>query len=243
MSLLSQFLFRLAFGLALGLAVTPPRQVTGGYYRNHSYVLLGLAVLAALAAAADRQRLALAPPLVALAASYASCVLWWRGLAGAGMLSLLVVAASSVWGDWSAARWPDAAGSAAWFLAALDAPTAGLVLGFTIAAMFLGHWYLNTPSMALAPLLRLVALAAAAYVLRAIVCGAQLGLAVAVFGAPETRQWWLIGLRWMAGLAAPLALAGMTWHTLKIPNTQAATGMLYVAVILTFLGELVELLV
>jgi hypothetical protein len=31
----------------------------------------------------------------------------------------------------------------------------------------------------------------------------------------------------------------MTWSTLKIPNTQAATGMLYVAVITTFLGELV----
>ena len=32
----------------------------------------------------------------------------------------------------------------------------------------------------------------------------------------------------------------MTWQTLKIPNTQSATGILYVAVILTFLGELVS---
>jgi hypothetical protein len=39
-----------------------------------------------------------------------------------------------------------------------------------------------------------------------------------------------------------LALAVMTWQTLKIPNTQSATGILYVAVIATFLGELVALL-
>ena len=30
----------------------------------------------------------------------------------------------------------------------------------------------------------------------------------------------------------------MSWQTLKIPNTQSATGILYVAVITTFLGEL-----
>jgi hypothetical protein len=30
----------------------------------------------------------------------------------------------------------------------------------------------------------------------------------------------------------------MTWETLRIPNTQSATGILYVAVILSFLGEL-----
>jgi hypothetical protein len=30
----------------------------------------------------------------------------------------------------------------------------------------------------------------------------------------------------------------MTWLTLKIPNTQSATGILYAAVILAFIGEL-----
>ena len=34
----------------------------------------------------------------------------------------------------------------------------------------------------------------------------------------------------------------MSWQTLKIPNTQSATGILYVAVITTFLGELTSLL-
>jgi hypothetical protein len=34
----------------------------------------------------------------------------------------------------------------------------------------------------------------------------------------------------------------MTYKTLKIPNTQSATGILYVGVIGTFLGELTSLL-
>ncbi|HJN07493.1 MAG: hypothetical protein QGG09_18755 [Pirellulaceae bacterium] len=33
-------------------------------------------------------------------------------------------------------------------------------------------------------------------------------------------------------------LALMAWYTLKVPNTQSATGILYAGVILTFLGEL-----
>jgi hypothetical protein len=39
-----------------------------------------------------------------------------------------------------------------------------------------------------------------------------------------------------------LAVVVMTWQTLKIPNTQSATGILYVGVIVTFLGELLALL-
>ena len=55
----------------------------------------------------------------------------------------------------------------------------------------------------------------------------------------ETRgQIVSLALRWLAGLIGILGLAGMTWQTLKIPNTQSATGILYVAVIFAFLGEL-----
>ena len=52
MLILTQFLFRLSFGLSLSMAVTSPRKVTSGYYRNHLYVLLGLNVLAVLVAVA-----------------------------------------------------------------------------------------------------------------------------------------------------------------------------------------------
>jgi uncharacterized membrane protein YadS len=47
-----------------------------------------------------------------------------------------------------------------------------------------------------------------------------------------------LALRWLAGIAGTLIVAVMARETLRIPNTQAATGLLYVAVITVFLGEL-----
>ena len=44
--------------------------------------------------------------------------------------------------------------------------------------------------------------------------------------------------RWLSGLVGTAVLTTMSWYTLKIPNTQSATGILYVAVICVFLGEL-----
>ena len=47
--LLIQFVFRLTFGIALAMGVTPSRYVTSGFYRVHLWVLMGLNTLAALA--------------------------------------------------------------------------------------------------------------------------------------------------------------------------------------------------
>jgi hypothetical protein len=49
-------------------------------------------------------------------------------------------------------------------------------------------------------------------------------------------------LRWGAGLVAPLVLLGMAWQSARIRSTQSATGILYVAVIFCFVGELTGLL-
>jgi hypothetical protein len=108
--------------------------------------------------------------------------------------------------------------------------------------MLLGHWYLNTPTMHLAPLRRLVLILGAAAILRVAVCGTGLALTLGASGMPETARMLFISLRWLGGLAGVLILAFMTWQTLKIPNTQSATGILYVAVIGTFVGELTALL-
>jgi hypothetical protein len=45
-------------------------------------------------------------------------------------------------------------------------------------------------------------------------------------------------LRWGLGFVGPLVLAWMAWRTVRIRSTQSATGILYVAVIFCFLGEL-----
>jgi hypothetical protein len=240
--LLTQFLLRLSFGLALAMAATSPRQVTSGYFRNHLYVLLGLAVLASTVALGSQGQFAVAPPLVAAVASYLGSVFWLYEKPRLGIVALLVVAGASLWGAWVDTVWPAAGQPLQFALAVLDPPTSGLVLGLTIAAMFLGHWYLNSPTMVLAPLERLIALVALAVCLRAGVEAIGLACALRVATSAATLPWAFISLRWLSGIFGALALAWMARATLRIPNTQSTTGILYVAVIVTFLGELAAML-
>ena len=120
--------------------------------------------------------------------------------------------------------------------------SSGLLLGFTMAAMLLGHWYLNSPTMELAPLRRLILALAAAIAVQGGVSAAGLWGNIDM-GHPFTTEWVLFLLiRWLFGLVGVSLLAWMAWQTLKIPNTQSATGILYVAVIGTFVGETMALL-
>jgi hypothetical protein len=52
----------------------------------------------------------------------------------------------------------------------------------------------------------------------------------------------LISLRWAAGIAGPLILVILTRRVLRYRNTQSATGVLFAAVILVFIGEAVALM-
>jgi hypothetical protein len=246
---LFQFLTRLSFGMAAAMLVVPPRQVTSGYYRNNLYVLLGLDVLASMLAwmAPVEQPLALWPPLIAAAVCYLGTVVWLYELAGPGMLALAGAAAANLasalisGGNGAALGSVRPPGGDGWLgqgLWWLDPVGEGGLLGVTMAAMLLGHWYLNAPGMALAPLKRLVALLAAIVILRTAQSGVGLALQWWNAGPFDTAQWIFIAMRWTAGLAGTLTTAAMAWQTLKIPNTQSATGILYVGVIFSFIGEL-----
>jgi hypothetical protein len=233
MQILIQFLLRASFGLAVAMAITPPRKVTSGFYRNHLYVILGMCVLASLAAFALPLGEMTWLPLVAAGLSYFGAVAWLYEKRRLGIALLVSVAIVALAGDWQVAAFRTAPSTS--ILQMLDAPTAGLLLGSVLGAMFLGHWYLNTPTMELAPLRRLVLLVMAATTARAAVCGAGLVLQIQQGPTPLVA---FLALRWLAGLIGVGALAVMTWQTLKIPNTQSATGILYVAVIGVFIGEL-----
>lgn len=125
---------------------------------------------------------------------------------------------------------------------ALEILSGGLVSGLVTTAMLLGHWYLNTPTMKLDPLRRLLVMFAVAIAVRAIISAIGAGiegnrLSAEPAGIP--RSWFLfLALRWIAGLLLPAGLTYLTWQTLKVPNTQSATGILYAGVILVFIGEL-----
>jgi hypothetical protein len=238
---LSQFIFRLSFGMALAMAITPARLVTSGYYRNHLYVLLGLNVLASLAAFSSGDALLLWPPMAAAGASYIGAVAWLYEKPKPGKAALLAVAAITLAGAMLGSRF-DSRTSIEQTLEALSVVASGCLLGATIAAMFLGHWYLNTPTMQLAPLRRLVAAMGAAVALRAIVSAVGLTLQIGAAGAGPFDWQTFMAIRWLSGLLGAGLLAWMTWQTLKIPNTQSATGILYVGVIVTFLGEITAML-
>jgi hypothetical protein len=113
--------------------------------------------------------------------------------------------------------------------------SSSLLLGFTTTAMLLGHWYLNSPGMELAPLRRLITAAGCAVLLQVVV--SSIGLSWMWNSAAAVPMHWIL-LRWSFGIVGVAVTLWMAWQTLKIPNTQSATGILYVSVIGAFIGEL-----
>ncbi len=245
--ILVQFLFRLAFGLASAMAFTSTRDVTPGFFRVHLWVAMGLTTF--LAAAVwlipefpDRSTV-LALAIGATVTSYVGAIVWLYERRRLGWWLLMAVAGWNLLGILHGLNGPTDTAAAwtsiAW--GALDRISAGWLLGLTFAAMLLGHWYLNTPTMKLAPLQRLIVAMAIIGVMRIGFSATGLWSSwtqVSANDGPNSLFLAFLALRWLAGLIGLLALALMTWWTLKIPNTQSATGILYVAVIFAFLGEL-----
>jgi len=259
MALLVEFILRLAFGLAAGMSLTSPRQITSGYYRNHLYVTLGLATLAALLSRTVAPA-AFWPAVVTAAISYIGSVCWLAERPRAGRFALVLVTVAALWGALEVAavlaelrQLPELRptlddqqivrlGTISGGLGVLSTVSSGLLLGITMAAMLLGHWYLNSPTMELAPLRMLILVLAAALLLQVIL--STMGLVGEIFSVEQLSTRWVfcVLMRWLFGLVGVALLTWMAWQTLKIPNTQSATGILYVAVIGTFVGETMALL-
>jgi hypothetical protein len=110
------------------------------------------------------------------------------------------------------------------------------LLGSAMTAMLLGHAYLTAPGMSLDPLKRLNLSFGVAGFARAGFSAAALALAWNQVAVGTYAQW--LALRWLAGIVGPLVMWGMVRQILTYRNTQAATGVLFVGVILTFIGEL-----
>jgi len=94
--------------------------------------------------------------------------------------------------------------------------------------------------MALAPLMRVLTVLFWATGLRMIMAGWGLwfwtGSHSLVNWEDETVLW--LPVRWGLGFGGPLVLGWLARSAAKIRSTQSATGILYVVVILSFLGEL-----
>lgn len=250
MVLFVQFLLRLSFGLAAGMAITSPREVISGFYRNHLYVTLGLTTLASMVAWGTAE-VSFWWPVAAAVASYLGSVCWLFESKRMGRFFLIAVAACSLIGAWISTPSIAAAGFQMTSLQAMLPPihvvTSGLVLGLTMASMLLGHWYLNSPTMQIRPLNMLLAVLAGVLAVHLVVCGIGIYSEISIRSATQAGSlglWWEIFmvLRVLFGFVGVGSLAWMAWRTLAIPNTQSATGILYVAVLGSFAGELASLL-
>ena len=129
---------------------------------------------------------------------------------------------------------PASAGAAT----AAGALVSGLVVGLTVHAMLLGHWYLNAPGMSVAALRRMIDWALAAWGVQLVLSLAALAVDPAGLRPMGGTATALLSLRWLAGLVGLPVLLVMSRKTLEIPNTQSATGILYVACLAAILGEL-----
>jgi hypothetical protein len=237
MTLLLDFLCRFGWGMAAGLVLTPAAIVPAGFFRVNLLVVLGLATAAALVA-----RGTAAASLVWMLAAAAALAAWvgsvaWlgerrrAGLWLCGVTALLLAAATAL-----VAAAPGAALATATAPEAAAALLSGLVSGLAVHAMLLGHWYLNAPGMRVDALRRMIDLALAAWGLQLAWSGASLATGGLPDGGATATA--LVSLRWLAGLVGLPILLVMARKTLEIPNTQSATGILYVACLAAILGEL-----
>jgi len=252
MKLLLDFLCRFGWGMAAGLVLTPAAIVPAGFFRVNLLVVLGLATAAALVA----RGAAGASPAWVLAGA-AAVVAWigsvaWlgerrrAGLWLCGATALLLAAATVVVSATAATQAAPGvtpastleAGGGDWLQGATagGALLSGLVSGLAVHAMLLGHWYLNAPGMRVDALRRMIDLALAAWGLELAWSGAALAAGGWPGGGATATA--LISLRWLAGLVGLPILLVMARKTLDIPNTQSATGILYVACLAAILGEL-----
>ena len=248
MTMLVDFLCRFGFGMALGLVLTPSALVPPGFFRVNLLVVMGLGTFAALLAHSAVPGALWGLPAAAAVVAWMGTVLWLAqriraGVGACGLAAVLLAGAVAM----VATMVPEHGAEVA--EAPLQTVTrhllSGAIVGLTVHAMLLGHWYLNAPGMRIDALRRMIDVALLAWLpqlLLAIVAagGARLlgdssAVAPAVHSATASSLW---ALRWLAGLVGLPVRLWMSRKTLDIPNTQSATGILYVACLAAIVGEL-----
>jgi hypothetical protein len=253
MNLLVDFLCRFSFGLALALCFTPSTLVPSGFFRVNTLVLLGITTLAALLSSTLGLSVNIWLLSTAALVAWFGSVFWYAdrrlaGLSCCGVAATFCGLATVQFGESTIAQ-------------AGVQMLSGCLIGFTVNAMLLGHWYLNAPGMRVDVLRR--SIDQTLFVWGLLFCSvvvmvvwnfntgarADATLFSNIFravtsatsggtGSLDETGLALLCLRWLAGLLGLPVLLWMSRMTLDIPNTQSATGILYVACLAVILGEL-----
>jgi anaerobic dimethyl sulfoxide reductase subunit C (anchor subunit) len=137
---------------------------------------------------------------------------------------------------------PRAAAAPVWLLG-IGALLAAGASGLSLMDMLLGHAYLNAAQMTMAPFRRLNLLLAATLALRGVM---SIVVAPILQARHPLAMFWnlfglYIGTRWLVGLLVPGVFVWMAHDCIRRRATQSATGILYVAAVLIFVGEMIGL--
>jgi hypothetical protein len=175
------------------------------------------------------RRIALAL-LPILASTYGVAV--WRGrraapiaVAGLAAAALVLVAGALSWGR----------GGLASLLLVVEFAGLSAALGGVWAAMILGHWYLVTPRLPEAPLIRFSRWLGIGLALQLALFVLWLGVGAGPAGTPAfaglVGPWALfVWLRLLVGLVFPLVVSWAAVQTARTRSMESATGLLYINV-------------
>lgn len=240
---MSVFTLRLTTGMIACLLLLSPSKINPRYFRTHFLTALALAGVALIFLPPDAISWTQKGLLIAsmIAAFLGSVVFSLEGAPGGMVLAVLdtaLLAASLVVLELKIE--PESLGA----FALIGDATSAALLGTAMSAMLMGHMYLIAPTMSLAPLYRLLGAMGIALLARMLADGCALGFWTEThsFGKVGNDLLLWLPVRWLVGFAGPLLLGWMAWQTARIRSTQSATGILYVVVILCFLGELTSIL-
>jgi hypothetical protein len=253
---------QLYVGGMLALSVPPFHQVARGFYKSTAGVYLGAGILMLIGRTALLLRHG--PSGAALAGRTEALELaLWSVSVVAGLTYL-----RSLWGDqfhlrartytltWSSGMLA-LASSAQFFrmapvlsVEALIYPLcfllSALVLGGVSTGMLLGHWYLIDHDLKIDPFRGLFRFFVWSLAIQAAVLAAA-AVMFAVAGSAETAAAMrkllgdhsgLVALRFCLSPVAAAGISWMIWKTLAIPQTMAATGLFYIAILGVLVGEM-----
>jgi len=243
-------------GGLLALSIPPFHEIERGFYKSTASVYLGAGCIAfagrvALLGRGAPLGWANGVELVLWALSLAAAVLYLRGLWGedfrrrarhyvcawiSGIAALAIGAQAFRLGP-------------AWSIETVLYPisfvVSALLLGAVTTGMLLGHWYLIDRGLSIDPFRRMLRF----FVVMLVVQGALLlvnggllrllGAHASVDGLTQLFQAHasLLTVRLLLSPVAAGALAWMIWKTLQIPQTMAATGLFYIAILSVLVGE------
>lgn len=247
-------------GGILALSIPPFHELERGFYKSSAAVYLGIGLLVF----AGRVALLLRPSGTSGAVGVASIV--ELALLGISLLAAAIYL-RSLWGEayrlrarayacaWMSALAALALGAQSFRLdPALSMQTllyplsfivSALVLGSVTTGMLLGHWYLIDRNLSLEPFHRIFRFFVGVLLLQAILLLLDAGLLR--WGAADTRaavaqlfheHAALLMVRLLLSPVGTAGLAWMIWRTLRIPQTMAATGLFYIAILSVLVGEL-----